>query len=217
MTNSMILRHSKASPFCRKVDIAAMHHGVYGDITAQDAVVTDETDDLRMQNPLGKIPVLVLEDFTTIYDSDVIVEYIESIGTGEKLITEDAERIEVLTLHALAKGITEAAVTVIYEGRLRAADNYDMGFVAYQLGKVERGLDALESKLPALDRLNVGNIMVACALDYLNLRINDDFENKTQLDENKGLWQTSHPKLIKWLEDFKIICPYFDETCPYRD
>ncbi|NRA87516.1 MAG: glutathione S-transferase family protein [Rhizobiales bacterium] len=217
MPEQMILRHSKASPFCRKVDIAAKHHGLIDLIKDIGADVSSETDSLRKQNPLGKIPVLILASGENIYDSDVIVEHFELVGSGDALIPKADGRIATLTANSLAKGIVEAAVAVVYEGRLRPAEMWYKGFVDYQLAKVERGLDALSNNLPPLDRLDIANIMTAIALDYLNLRINEDMRNNTETGSNLGLWQTSHPLLIIWLAEFNKLCPYFAETCPYRD
>ena len=212
MSKQMILRHSGPSPFCRKVDIVAKHHGLDGQITAQDVDMNDESETLRLQNPLGKIPALILDTGQNIYDSQVIVEYLEEIGNGAALMPTGAGRIEKLTQYALANGMTEACLLVVYEKRMRPEDKYHQGFVDYQLGKIGRGLDRLLSDLPGLDELGIANITTAVMLEYMDLRINDDLKNGTDLGRHKGIWRDSHAGLEAWLAGFEKLCPYFGET-----
>ena len=101
MSKQMILRHSGPSPFCRKVDIVAKHHGLDGLITAQDVDMNDEGETLRLQNPLGKIPALILDNGQNIYDSQVIVEFFDDIGAGAAVMPTGEGRIEKLTQYAL--------------------------------------------------------------------------------------------------------------------
>ena len=215
MSKQMILRHSGPSPFCRKVDIVAKHHGLVGQITAQDVDMNDENETLRVQNPLGKIPALILENGQNIYDSQVIVEYLEDIGGGAALMPTGAGRIEKLTQYALANGMTEACLLVVYEKRMRPEDKYHQGFVDYQLGKIGRGLDRVLSDLPSLEKLDIANIMTAVMLEYMDLRVNEDLRDGTELGANKGTWRSSHSGLSDWLAGFEKLCPYFGETRPY--
>ncbi|MBL1242229.1 MAG: glutathione S-transferase family protein [OCS116 cluster bacterium] len=215
MSKQMILRHSGPSPFCRKVDIVAKHHGLDGLITAQDVDMNDEGETLRLQNPLGKIPALILDNGQNIYDSQVIVEFFDDIGAGAAVMPTGEGRIEKLTQYALANGMTEASLLVVYEGRMRPDDKYYQGFVDYQLSKIGRGLERLASDLPSLERLDIANITTAVMLEYMDLRINDDFKNGTELGGNKGIWRDSHVGLADWLSEFEKLCPYFGETRPY--
>lgn len=215
MSKQMILRHAGPSPFCRKVDIVAEHHGLSGQVVAQDVDVGDENDSLRVQNPLGKIPVLILESGQNIYDSDVIVEYFESMGSGYKLSPTGEGRIEKLTQYSLANGITEAALAMVYEKRMRPEEFYYQAMVDYQMGKVERGLARVAGDLPSLNKLDIANITTAVMLEYLDLRINEDLRNGTELVENKGQWRREHAALGDWLAEFNVLCPYFRDTRPY--
>lgn len=215
MSNQMILRHSGPSPFCRKVDVAAKHHGLDGRISPQDVDMMDENESLRVQNPLGKIPALILPDGQNIYDSDVIVEYFETIGSGHSLLPTGAGRIEKLTQYSLASGMTDAALAVVYEKRMRPADKYYQGIVDYQMDKIERGLGRVLADLPSLERLDVANMTSAVMLEYMDLRINEDLRDGTELGANKGLWRSSHEALVDWLAEFEKLCPYFGETRPY--
>lgn len=215
MSKQMILRHSGPSPFCRKVDIAAKHHDLSDQIVDEGVNMLDDNETLRLQNPLGKIPALNLPDGRTIYDSDVIVEYFETIGSGAALIPNDESRIDCLVRYALASGITEAALAVVYEKRMRPEDKVFQGSIDYQMGKISRGLDRVAADLPNVEALDVANITTACMLEYMDLRINEDMRNGTELNENKGQWRTSHPALVQWLAEFEQLCPYFSETRPY--
>ena len=195
----MILRSSPPSPFGRKVEIAAWLVGLAGEIEVVTADTSDPDDVLRRQNPLGKIPVLILEDATAIFDSRVIVEYLDLRAGGNVLIPSEPDaRIKVLTAAALADGILDAAILQIYEQRFRAADAHSQKWLAYQAEKVERGLAAFAAAPPA-GRRDVAHIGLACVLGYLDLRF-------------KGAWRGAHPTLVAWLDAFAAAVPAFAET-----
>ena len=118
----MILRSSPPSPFGRKVKIAAAILGLSDKIEIVVTDTIDPADSIRQQNPLGKIPALILADGTALYDSRVIVEYLDLIAGGGKLIPNGAERIQTLTLQALADGIMDAGILQMYERRFRDED-----------------------------------------------------------------------------------------------
>lgn len=193
----MILRSSPASPFGRKVQIAATLLGV--DVTVVAADTMSPTDSLRRENPLGKIPTLVLEDGTTLFDSRVIVAYLDHAAGGGRLIPAEAgERFAALRLEALADGIAEAALLEVYEARWRDAGGRNQAWTEHQAGKVARGLAALEAAVPQ-GAVTVGHVALACALGYLDLRF-------------EGLWRTSHPGLAAWLDGFAAAVPAFERT-----
>ena len=184
----LTLRTSPASPFGRKVRIAAALLGLEGRIAIVPADTGDPADSLRRQNPLGKIPALIAEDGEAIYDSRVIVEYLDGLTGGGRLIPTDfTARIQALTLQALADGIADAAVLQIYEQRMREPAERSAKWIGYQAGKVMRGLAALESKPPTAGANHVGAIALACTLGYLDLRF-------------AGAWRTERPKLAEWVE-----------------
>ena len=85
----MILRSSPPSPFGRKVNIAASVLGLSAEITIEKADTNDPADTVRRQNPLGKIPVLVIEDGTALYDSRVILEYLDHRAGGSRIISRE--------------------------------------------------------------------------------------------------------------------------------
>ena len=200
----MKLRHSQTSPFVRKVKLAAHVLGIADELELVETNTMDTNDPIRLVNPLGKIPVL--EDGSNIfYDSRVIVEYLDSKSGGGKLIPKaGAARFETLTRAALMDGIMDAAVLIVYEGRMRPEEKYVESFVTYQREKIQRGLElAAASSVQYVNGAmpDAGEIALACALDYLDFR--------RQLD-----WRDHAAHLQVWLADFAAIVPGYTETLP---
>jgi glutathione S-transferase len=197
----MILRSSPPSPFGRKVKLALGILGLDKDVTIEKADPTDVNDSLRQQNPLGKIPALIIEDGAVLYDSPVILEYLDMRAGGGKIIPADSKaRIAALTLQALCDGILDAGILLVYEGRWRPAEMHVQKWTDHQRGKVERALAVLEASPPKLDALpNVGHITLACVLGYGDLRF-------------EGKWRAGHPKLGRWLDEFAARVPAFEKT-----
>ena len=197
----MILRSSPPSPFGRKVKLALGILGLENEVTIEIADPTDASDSLRKQNPLGKIPALIIEDGSVLYDSPVILEYLDTRAGGGKIIPKDPKaRMAALTLQALCDGILDAGILLVYEGRWRPPEMAVQKWLDHQRGKVERALAALEASPPELDPTpNVGAITLACALGYGDLRFD-------------GKWREGHPKLVKWLDTFAARVPAFEKT-----
>src|ERR1044072_76474 len=106
-----ILRSSPPAPFGRKVKRALGILGLENEVTIEKADPTDANDSLRQQNPLGKIPALITEDGAVLYDSPVILEYLDARAGGGKIIPSDANaRIKAITLQALCDGILDAGI-----------------------------------------------------------------------------------------------------------
>jgi glutathione S-transferase len=196
----LTLRSSPASPFGRKVKIAAIELGLMDRIEIVAADTNDPGEPLRQQNPLGKIPTLVLEDGTTLFDSRVIVEYLDHLAGGDRLFPSGDTRFQQLRLQALADGLCDAALLQVYEIRFRPEDGRNAAWVANQAGKVTRTLTALEVMPPAYgDRPQIGEIALACGLGYLDLRF-------------EGKWRAEYPKLVAWLDTFAAKVPAFEAT-----
>ena len=197
----MRLRSSPASPFGRKVKIAAAVLGLADRIEVLPADTSNPNDPLRGDNPLGKIPILILDDGSALYDSRVILEYLDALAGGNKIIPNGAQRFAALTLQALADGIMDASILRVYEVRHRSEDKREPKWVAYQADKVSRALGWLEPAPPPLvEKIpDVGRIALACALGYLDLR----FEAK---------WRPDHPRLVAWLDAFAKKVPAFEAT-----
>jgi glutathione S-transferase len=202
----MILRFSPSSPFVRKVRIAAALLGLDSEITLERADTTDPNDSLRKTNPLGKIPVLIVEDGSAIYDSRVILDYLDERAGGGKIVPRHgAKRLAALRLQALCDGILDASILTVYEGRFRKPDMHEPKWLDLQAGKVARALAVLEAAPPSLDASqalpDVGQITLACALGYRDFRFG-------------GSWRGEHPRLVAWLDNFAARVPAFTATKP---
>jgi glutathione S-transferase len=199
----MILRFSPSSPFVRKVRIAAALLALESEITLERADTTDPNDSLRKINPLGKIPVLIVEDGSAIYDSRVILDYLDERAGGGKIVPRAAKpRLDALRLQALSDGILDASILTVYESRYRKPDMHEPKWLDLQSGKVSRALAVLEAAPPPLDPMpNVGQITLACALGYRDFRFGGD-------------WRSEHPRLVAWLDNFAGRVPAFAATKP---
>ena len=202
MTNSpsWVLRSTLTSPFGRKVRMAASVLGLADRYRIEPADTLNEVDTLRAQNPLGKMPCLLLADGTALYDSRVIIEFLqEQAGSARLIPTSGPARYTALTRAALADGICDAALLMVYEGRFREPDTHSERWLAHQRGKVTRGLAAFEHQPPDPARTDVVAISLSCALGYLDWR--------RPLD-----WRAAHPRLAQWLADFAEAEPAFNAT-----
>lgn len=195
----MKLRSSPASPFGRKVKIAAYVLDLADRIETVQADTNDAGDSLRIENPLGKIPCLILADGMAVYDSRVIVEHLDQLAGGGKILpAEPKARIRSLTLQALADGMMDAGLQMIYEQRWRSEAMRDAKWVAYQQAKLDRALAVLEAAPPS-GPIEIGQIALACALGYLDLRFG-------------GAWRAGHPGMVTWLDGFAAQVPSFEKT-----
>lgn len=197
----LVLRSAPPSPFGRKVKIAAAVAGLADRIRVEDVDTRAPAPSFFAENPAGKIPVLVLEDGTSLFDSRVIVEYLDHLAGGGRLIpTETGARFASLKLQALADAMLDAALLQVYEVRYRPEARRHPDWVAWQGAKVARALEALEAAPPAdPGRADVGRIALACALGYLDLRFD-------------GRWRADHPALVAWLDAFAAAVPAFEAT-----
>ena len=197
----MILRSSPPSPFGRKIKLAMSILGLDSQITIEKADPTDPGDSIRKQNPIGKIPALIIEDGTVLYDSPVILEYLDHRAGGGKIVPQESNaRFAALTLQALCDGILDACILLVYEGRWRPVEKHEQKWIDHQTGKVSRAFSVLEAAPPAIDSIpNVGAITLACALGYQDLRFG-------------GKWRGSYPRLLQWHDDFEARVPAFAAT-----
>ena len=200
----MKLYHSQSSPFVRKIKLAAHVLGFVGELELVDTNTMDTNDPIRLVNPLGKIPALK-DGSSLLYDSRVIIEYLDSKAGGGKLIPKaGVARFETLMRAALMDGIMDAAILVVYEGRMRPEDKYVESFVTYQREKIQRGLEVAAASSPKYCNgamPDAGEIGLACVLDYLDFR--------QQLN-----WRNHAANLHAWLADFAAAVPGYTETMP---
>lgn len=194
----LTLRSSGASPFARKARIAAAMLNLDDRLAIEEADTAKADDSLRQQNPLGKVPTLILETGDVLYDSAVIVEYLDWLAGGRIIPADPAERFRSLTRQALADGILDAAVLLRYETLWRDGPHRSDTWQAHQQGKIDRALAAFEAAPPEAIA-DVGTIALACALGYLDLRFG-------------GAWRATYPSLVRRLEAFAEAVPSFEAT-----
>jgi glutathione S-transferase len=199
----MKLMSSPLSPYGRKVKIAARMKGVDGRIELLPTDTNKGDDALNRLNPLGKIPCLITEDGTAVFDSHVICEYLDTLSASPVLFPKSgADRFRTLTLGALADGILDAALLLVYEGRFRPENMKVQAWVDRQQAKVDRSLALLEAAPPQWQGSpDYGHLTLAVALGYLDFR-------------HGGKWRAGHPKLVKWLDEFAAAVPAFEATRP---
>ena len=189
-SQTWVLRSTLTSPFGRKVRMAAITLGLTGRLRLEPADTLDEHDTLRRQNPLGKMPCLLLPDGTPLYDSRVIIEFMQEEAGSERLLPRSGPaRYLALTRAALADGICDAALLMVYEARFREAATYSERWLAHQRGKVMRGLAAFAAAPPDPARTDIVAIGLACTLGYLDWRKPVD-------------WRENFPALVSWLDAF---------------
>ena len=180
----MKLLFSPTSPYARKVRICAQELGIALQevvVGANPAAAADPV--LAAANPLAKIPTLVLDDGRAIYDSRVIVDYLDSL-TDKALAPRSGDaRWAALVEQAAADGILDAALLSRYELFMRPEALRWPEWLAGQSGKIERALDLFEGSVRDAANPGLGDICVACALGYLDLRFPDTG------------WRSGHPKL----------------------
>jgi len=196
------LLYTPASPFARKVRLAALERGV---TLALENVPVDpvrRNGALADHNPLVKIPVLLTSQ-GPLYDSRVICRYLDRQGRGPSLYTSEiVDPWDVLAVEALADGIMDAAVNVRYElvnrpGALRWTD-----WIEAQFARIMAAIDHLEARASWLGAPHIGAYAVAAALEYLDFRHPD------------RPWRASRPKLARWLAEFATCGPMQETSYP---
>jgi glutathione S-transferase len=200
----MKLLGSHTSPYARKVRIALAEKKIECDFVDASPWTAETT--VPDHNPLGKVPVLVLDDGSSLFDSRVIVEYLDTVSPVSRLIPEPSrQRIAVKRWEALADGICDAAVEMVLEGK-RAARQQSKDWIERQQAKVDRGLAELGRELEERawcngEAYSLADIATGCALGYLDLR-------------HAGIdWRGSYPNLARLAEKLAKR-PSFAETVP---
>ena len=188
----MKLYHAPTSPYVRKVMVTLHLTGQLDSVKLIDGSGTpiEPNEATLAANPLGKIPCLVTDDGTALFDSRVICRYLDW-RAGAGLYPAGDALFPVLTAEALADGITDAGLLATYEWRLRPEAYRYAPWVEGQRAKIVRGLDLLERTGAVLSGpMNAARIAAACALGYLDFRFAD-----------LG-WRGRCPKLAAWFAEF---------------
>ena len=180
-----------ASPFARKCRVLALERDLMGKMEVEILNNDGWQSTIPTYNPLEKVPAMVTDDGTVIYDSPVICEYLDSVNEGAKLFPAPGpERWRVLRLQALGDGIADAIVAFAGESG-RPEEKQTEAVIARQRNKIDGGADWLESHIDELDGdLNIGQIAIACAFGYGEFRI-----------PGYG-WRDGRAKLTAWFEAF---------------
>lgn len=185
----MELYWSAASPYARKCCVTLIEAGLEGKVKLVGAMGSplDASGMPVAHNPLGKLPVLVRDDGCALYDSRVICRYLDSLGGG-RLYPAPPSLWETLTLEATADGITDAAILMVYESRIRPEEIRFAPWVEGQWAKAARALDTLEARWTGhlAGPFDMGQIALACTLGYLDLRFSDRD------------WRAGRPALAAW-------------------
>jgi glutathione S-transferase len=185
----MKLFYSATSPYVRKVTIAAVEKGLDGRIERVPITVAPHQpspDFGRRHNPLMKVPTLVRDDGSVLYDSIVICEYLDSLGEPTLFPPSGEARWDALRRNALADGLLDAALLLRYE-TLRPAELHWPAWIEGQRLKIELALAAAEQEAASLPQVfDIGQVALACALGYLDLRFGE------------LRWRSAHPALAAW-------------------
>lgn len=200
----MKLLYTERSPFARKARMAALHHGLALELI--HCMPTERDPVLMAINPLGKIPVLILENGQSIVDSPVIAEYFDAVGSQSKLLpVNPPERVKIKHLEAVADGILDAAVLCVLETWRPEEKRWPDQFT--------KQLDNLRGALLYLERhadffalpLSVAHLSLGAAITYIHGRL-----PAVGIEEE---WLKETPQLAAWYEHFRHN-PLMTETAP---
>ena len=201
----MKLIGSLASPYVRKVRVVLAEKKLDYQIQLENVWVPETT--IHQLNPLGKVPCLVMEDGYVMYDSRVIVEYLDTLTPVCKLLPPNGrERADIKNWEALADGVLDAGVAVRLERTQRPPELQSGEFIDRQLTKVARGLASMSERLAdspwcAGNHYSLADVAVGCALGWLSFRF-------PEID-----WRTPHPNLSR-LHDKLHERASFRDTVP---
>ena len=201
----MKLIGSATSPYVRKVRIVMAEKKLDYQFVLED--VWAENSTISTSSPLGKVPCLVMEGGEAVFDSRVIVEYLDTLSPVGKLIpAQGRERTEVKTWEALADGVMDAALLARLEATWagRSAEQRCDAWIRRQMGKIDTALQAMTKGLGDKAycsgvHFSLADVAVGCALGYLDFRF-------PEIN-----WRETHPKLAK-LQEKLALRPSFVET-----
>jgi glutathione S-transferase len=200
----MKLLYAAASPYARKVLVVAHERGLDSQLTLVTSAASPvaRNPDVVAHNPTGKIPTLILDDGTALYDSRVIAEYLDALQ-GPRLFPAGAARWPALCLQSLADEMMGAALLMRYEGFMRPEALRWTEWMEGQKAKVLSSLAHLEERwIDHLDgEVDIGTVATACGLGYLDFRFAD-----------LG-WRNGHDRLAQWYETFAAR-PSMTATAP---
>ncbi len=194
------LLYAPASPYSAKVRMAA----AYGGIAIEGALTqtADQPAELIGANPLGKIPTLLLDDGRVIFDSRAITQYLNRESKNALFPRNPDRRTEAEVMEALADGICDCALAIVYERRMRPEEKVHQEWIDGQWRKIARALDHLNANPPKLPKkITAGQIAVRAMLGYLSLRF-------------AGQWERGRGRLTRWAARFDEKFPELKSSLP---
>ncbi len=204
----MKLLGSDTSPYVRKVRIVLAEKKIDYQYEREDVWAADTS--IQRSNPLGKVPCLIMDDGGAVFDSRVIVEYLDNLTPVHRLIPPAGRaRVEVRCWEALADGVQDAAVLLRIENTLRDESQRSPKWMSRQMGKIEAALGAMASGLGGKawccdGKYTLADIATGCALGYLDLRL-------PQLG-----WRVQHPNLARHADRLFARQTFIDTAPPAR-
>jgi glutathione S-transferase len=205
MFRNLRLIASPTSPYARKVRIVMSEKRIECELEMTDPWSADST--INQSNPLGKVPCLIMDDGGAVFDSRVIVEYLDALTpVGHLIPGSGRQRVEVRTWEALADGIIDALVAVRLENTQRPEAARSPAWIERQMSKAIAGLQAASSALGDKpwcndEHFTLADISIGVALSYLDFRFPEI------------VWRADHGNLARHLEKL-IVRPSFQETKP---
>ena len=196
---------SVTSPYVRKVRIVLAEKKIEADFVLENVWAAETT--IGQTNPLGKIPCLVMDDGSAVFDSRVIVEYVDTLSPVGKLIPADGrERAVVKTWEALGDGVLDAGILARLEATWRPAEQQSPAWIARQMSKIDAALKSMsiglgESNYCHNNQFSLADVAVGCALGYLDFRF-------PSVD-----WRTQYPNLDQ-LHQLLMQRQSFQDTAP---
>ena len=201
------LRYSKASPYVRKILLCVHHLGLENKVTIENADTSEPNDTLFNQNPVGRIPILLKQDGTSLYDSRVIMDFLER-QSDKSLFPEEGDlRDLALTQAALGEGLIDSAILWVYAEKYSGDQPVPELWRSHHLGKIKNGCNYLEQHIskwqPPKPHAGAAITLAAC-LGYLSFR-------------NVFNWSRDRPKLTKWYQIVALNLPGFEITAPDQE
>ena len=194
------LLYASASPYSSKVRMAAVYAGIAIDLVP--VKTEDKPAELISANPLGKIPVLVLEDGRSIHDSRAITQHLNRLSKNTLFPRNPDKRLDAEVLEALADGICDCALSMVYERRTRPEAMVHQPWLDRQWAKITAALDLINANPPKLPKkITAGHMALRACLGYLALRFS-------------GQWEKGRSRLVRWAARFDEKFPELKGRVP---
>jgi len=187
----MKLLAAPTSPYVRKVRALIIEKQLEDQVDVVTVTTADLPDELLNANALARIPTLVLDDGSSLIDSPVICEYLDSLGDDAYARSGSGDHVwAVKHLHAFADGVTDTVFSIAMERR-RDENEQSPGYIQKQIARIARGVSALNAQVSSFaDTPNLGEIAVACCLGYMDLRLSNDID-----------WRKDNSALADWFAE----------------